>query len=98
MLKQYLDEYVVGQDRAKKTLCVAVYNHYQRVQELRRREDELAEQLAKRMRRKAGDSSSVTGIFHFSSLFVSVPFPLCTRTDISWLCIHRELYHRTTNV
>jgi ATP-dependent protease Clp ATPase subunit len=31
---QYLDQYVVGQDRAKKVLSVAVYNHYQRVQEL----------------------------------------------------------------
>ncbi len=28
----YLDEYVVGQDSAKKTLAVAVYNHYKRIQ------------------------------------------------------------------
>lgn len=26
-----LDEYVIGQERAKKLLAVAVYNHYQRV-------------------------------------------------------------------
>ncbi len=30
-MKEYLDEYVVGQDEAKKTLCVAVYNHYKRI-------------------------------------------------------------------
>lgn len=30
-MKKYLDEYVVGQDEAKKTLCVAVYNHYKRI-------------------------------------------------------------------
>ena len=30
-LYQRLDEYVVGQDRAKKVLSVAVYNHYKRV-------------------------------------------------------------------
>ncbi len=30
-IKEYLDEYVVGQDRAKKALSVAVYNHYKRV-------------------------------------------------------------------
>ena len=30
-LKEYLDEYVIGQDEAKKALCVAVYNHYKRV-------------------------------------------------------------------
>jgi ATP-dependent Clp protease ATP-binding subunit ClpX len=29
---QFLDEYVVGQDRAKKILSVAVYNHYKRIQ------------------------------------------------------------------
>ncbi|WP_455384584.1 ATP-dependent Clp protease ATP-binding subunit ClpX [Acidihalobacter prosperus] len=30
-IKQILDEYVVGQDRAKKVLSVAVYNHYKRL-------------------------------------------------------------------
>lgn len=27
-IKEFLDEYVIGQDRAKKMLAVAVYNHY----------------------------------------------------------------------
>ncbi|MBR2279395.1 MAG: ATP-dependent Clp protease ATP-binding subunit ClpX [Ruminococcus sp.] len=30
-IKAILDEYVIGQDNAKKALCVAVYNHYKRV-------------------------------------------------------------------
>ena len=30
-IKQVLDEYVIGQDRAKRTLSVAVYNHYKRL-------------------------------------------------------------------
>ncbi len=30
-IKQALDDYVIGQDGAKKTLAVAVYNHYKRV-------------------------------------------------------------------
>ncbi len=30
-IKALLDEYVIGQDEAKKTLAVAVYNHYKRV-------------------------------------------------------------------
>jgi ATP-dependent Clp protease ATP-binding subunit ClpX len=30
-IKKVLDEYVIGQDRAKKTLSVAVYNHYKRI-------------------------------------------------------------------
>ncbi|MEJ2150712.1 MAG: ATP-dependent Clp protease ATP-binding subunit ClpX [Chloroflexota bacterium] len=31
-INKHLDEYVVGQDRAKRVLSVAVYNHYKRVQ------------------------------------------------------------------
>jgi len=30
-IKKYLDEYVIGQDEAKKVLSVAVYNHYKRL-------------------------------------------------------------------
>ena len=30
-IKAYLDQYVIGQDRAKKVLSVAVYNHYKRI-------------------------------------------------------------------
>jgi len=30
-LKAFLDDYVIGQDQAKKVLSVAVYNHYKRV-------------------------------------------------------------------
>src|SRR5690606_30149103 len=31
-IKKVLDEYVIGQQRAKKVLSVAVYNHYKRLQ------------------------------------------------------------------
>ena len=30
-IKEYLDQYVIGQDEAKRTLAVSVYNHYKRV-------------------------------------------------------------------
>lgn len=30
-IKQFLDEYVIGQDKAKKQLSVAVYNHYKKI-------------------------------------------------------------------
>ena len=30
-IKEFLDEYVIGQDQAKKVLSVAVYNHYKRI-------------------------------------------------------------------
>jgi ATP-dependent Clp protease ATP-binding subunit ClpX len=31
-MKKFLDEYIIGQDEAKKVLSVAVYNHYKRLQ------------------------------------------------------------------
>lgn len=36
-LKKKLDDYVIGQDNAKKALCVAVYNHYKRILDNERR-------------------------------------------------------------
>ena len=39
---EFLDSYVIGQDRAKKVLSVAVYNHYKRVRAgLRSKEDDV---------------------------------------------------------
>jgi ATP-dependent Clp protease ATP-binding subunit ClpX len=38
-IKSFLDEYVIGQDPAKKRLAVAVYNHYKRNEMARRRND-----------------------------------------------------------
>ena len=38
---EFLDQYVIGQDRAKKSLSVAVYNHYKRVQSGSKREDQV---------------------------------------------------------
>ena len=38
-IKETLDEYVIGQEETKKTLSVAVYNHYKRIAH----EEELAE-------------------------------------------------------
>lgn len=36
-IKKYLDEYVIGQNEAKKVLSVAVYNHYKRLNDLQSR-------------------------------------------------------------
>lgn len=36
---QHLDRYIIGQERAKKILAVAVFNHYHRILEAREREE-----------------------------------------------------------
>ena len=38
-MKKVLDEYVIGQERAKRALSVAVYNHYKRISRKQTRED-----------------------------------------------------------
>ena len=38
-IKAILDEYVIGQEEAKKTLAVAVYNHYKRINNNEKQDD-----------------------------------------------------------
>src|SRR5437867_12540841 len=38
-IKEFLSEYVIGQDKAKKKLAVAVYNHYKRNEISKRKAD-----------------------------------------------------------
>ncbi|KAF2092903.1 ATPase, AAA family protein [Rhizodiscina lignyota] len=52
LLKQHLDQFVVGQERAKKVLSTAVYNHYQRIQEIQRQDDEHAALQAQQERQQ----------------------------------------------
>jgi ATP-dependent Clp protease ATP-binding subunit ClpX len=40
-IKRYLDEHVIGQDRAKKVLSVAVYSHFKRLRDLDARTDDV---------------------------------------------------------
>ncbi|EEH37677.2 ATP-dependent Clp protease ATP-binding subunit clpX [Paracoccidioides lutzii Pb01] len=90
MLKQHLDQFVVGQDRAKKVLSVAVYNHYQRVQELQRREEEEEELMAQQARRESVESHPVETEFpgqqrtihtHAANDDISRPEPLPVDTS-----------------
>ena len=39
-IKQYLDQYVIGQDEAKIVMAVAVYNHYKRITQPENRQDD----------------------------------------------------------
>jgi ATP-dependent Clp protease ATP-binding subunit ClpX len=42
-IKKYLDQYVIGQDEAKKILAVAVYNHYKRIFNISKAKEEEVE-------------------------------------------------------
>lgn len=69
-LKEHLDKFVVGQDRAKKVTSVAIYNHYQRIREIQRQEEEEAERRAQDERRllaeRERDSHPMESMLFFS--------------------------------
>lgn len=60
-MKAHLDQFVVGQERAKKVLSVAVYNHYLRIRELQRQDEEEQVLLAQRARKEIYERHPVEG-------------------------------------
>ncbi|KAF2118877.1 P-loop containing nucleoside triphosphate hydrolase protein [Lophiotrema nucula] len=58
-LKQHLDQFVVGQERAKKKLSEKIYHHYLRIEELQRQQDEQAEREEQARRREMGHRHAV---------------------------------------
>lgn len=60
VLEQHLSNYIVGQDRGKRVMSVAVYNHYLRVREIQRQEEE-AERLTAQQERQAMSKHPVDG-------------------------------------
>lgn len=40
-IKEYLDQYIIGQDEAKKVLSVAVYNHFKRIASSKKEQEEI---------------------------------------------------------
>lgn len=72
-LKQHLDQFVVGQERPKKVLSSAVYNHYVRIQELQRRDEQYEEVMQQQARRKMRDPHPIEGVLS--------PFPTLPQTS-----------------
>ena len=76
LLKAHLDKFVVGQEKAKKVTSVAIYNHYQRIRELRRLDDEeqgRREQMARRHlheREKRSHPIESTSYFQYEIIYL----------------------------
>ena len=74
-VKNFLDDYVIGQDQTKKKLAVAVYNHYKRIQMNRMRNNEV--ELAKSNILLIGPTGSgKTLLAHTLAKMLDVPFAI----------------------
>lgn len=78
---EVLDQYVIGQQRAKRTLAVAVYNHYKRI-ESRQKNDDV--ELAKSNILLAGPTGSgKTLLAETLARLLNVPFTIADATTLT---------------
>ena len=84
-IKEILDEYVVGQDEAKKTLAVAVYNHYKRINyEMQNPEEERVVELQKSNILMLGPTGSgKTLLAQTLARILQVPFAMAGATTLT---------------
>src|SRR5262245_1059053 len=80
-VKAFLDDYVIGQDQAKKRLAVAVYNHYKRNETTKRKSDlELANSSGALTRPTA---TGKTLLAQTLARLLSVPFAIVDATTLT---------------
>ncbi|MDR4235458.1 ATP-dependent Clp protease ATP-binding subunit ClpX, partial [Priestia megaterium] len=80
---EYLSDYVVGQDRAKKTLSVAVYNHYKRINALGKADDSEVELQKSNIIMIGPTGSGKTLIAQSLAKVLDVPFAIADATALT---------------
>ena len=81
-IKEHLDQYVIGQDRAKKIISVAVHNHYKRISHRPAAKDEV--ELAKSNILLAGPTGSGKTLLAQSlAKYLNVPFAIADATSLT---------------
>lgn len=80
-LKKYLDDYVIGQDEAKKVLSVAVYNHYKRLMQPKAKDDVTIEKSNIIMVGETGTGK--TFLARTISKMLQVPFAIADATVLT---------------
>ena len=80
-IKEFLDEYVIGQELAKKVLSVAVYNHYKRVTSVS--EDDGVELQKSNIIMMGPTGSGKTYIAQTLAKIINVPFAIADATTLT---------------
>ncbi len=80
---EFLDQYVIGQDRAKKSLSVAVYNHYKRVQSGETRGDDGIELAKSNILLLGPTGCGKTLLAQSLARMLNVPFAIADATALT---------------
>ena len=79
-IKAHLDQYVIGQEDAKRTLAVAVYNHYKRLRQRRRSDVEIQKSNILMI---GSTGSGKTYLAQSLAKFLGVPFAIADATTLT---------------
>ena len=79
-IKQHLDQYVIGQDEAKRTLAVAVYNHYKRLKQDQKSDVEIQKSNILMI---GSTGSGKTYLAQSLAKFLGVPFAIADATTLT---------------
>jgi ATP-dependent Clp protease ATP-binding subunit ClpX len=82
-VKTFLDEYVIGQDRTKKKLAVAVYNHYKRVHMNRNRNGDGVELAKSNIMLVGPTGTGKTLLAQTLAKMLDVPFAIVDATTLT---------------
>src|SRR5579872_4595891 len=80
-IKAHLDEYIIGQDNAKKTISVAVYNHYKRIRSLSKQNE--IEYSKSNVMLLGPTGSGKTLMARTLALILDVPFAISDATTLT---------------